>query len=241
MLRFNRRPEAVTIAIFLIAITGFAQSSTTAEQAKAAFTSKAFINGVTLDRIFVSVEGSSRQQGDARLVVGSDGTYSVALSKNAGVKGEARSRTEPNVECSWTDSRGNNRAIDLFNCLIPAWFLLEVPLLLASKATAEWTLSAQTTEGSIPHLKFTHQTGAATGQDPPLESSIDIELSNTTLLPTKTRFFTHPDGRSYVNIPVEITYEDYRQIDGLSIPYHVQKFVNGTLVLDITISSANVN
>jgi len=71
-------------------------------------------------------------------------------------------------------------------------------------------------------------------------SSVDLFLSPATYLPVAAKFATHPDRSSNIDIPVAVTYSDYRQISGVEIAFHIQKFINGTLVLDITASSAIV-
>jgi hypothetical protein len=239
MLRFKRRLTGAAISFFFVAAIAFAQTSTTPDQAKAAFTSNSTIGNVTLDGTFVSTEGSLRQEGNAHLVVGSDGTYSVALTKSSGATGEARTRTDSDVGCTWKDVQGNDHPVDWSNCQTPAWFLPELPVLLSSQTSAEWTTTTPATDGSAPHLKFTYAVATGTGKLPP--PTVDMELSSTTLLPTKATFLVHADGKSNVNIPVMVTYQDYRQVSGVSIPFRIQKFVNGTLVLDMSVSSANVN
>jgi hypothetical protein len=228
-------------AFILVLATGRTQTLTIYEQAKAAFTSNSTISNVVLDGTFVSVEGSLKQDGLVHLVAGNDGTYSVSLTRNSGAAGEARTHPDSGATCTWKDHAGKDHPVSSFNCHTPAWFLPELPVLLSSKANSEWLQSTQQTDESIPHLKFDYNISAEEGQNSQPELAIDIELSSATLLPTRASFYIHPDRQSSINIPVEVTYQNYRSVSGVSIPFRIQKFVNGTLVLDITISSANVN
>lgn len=241
MRKFDRLLVSATFAYFFAATAGFAQSPTISQQAKAAFTSQLTISNVTLDGTFVSVEGSLQQNGNAHLVVGSDGTYSVSLTKSSGAAGEARSETDAGVSCTWMDPGGISHPVDSFNCQTPAWFLPELPVLLSSEANPEWTLSAQTDVGSSPHLQFAYNGPDTGGQSQSPGIALDLELSSATLLPNKASFCLHPDGQNYTNIPVQIIYQNYQRVNGVAIPFRIQRFVNGTLVLDITISSASVN
>lgn len=242
MLRFKRRPNRAVIGLFFVSASVFAQSPTIPDQVKTAFTSNVKVGTVTLDGTYVSVEGSLRQQGTAHFAVNGDGTYSFSLSKNSGAAGEQRKQTDSDMTCTWTDGRGNDHPMDSSNCQTPAWFLPELPVLLPAKAVPEWSISDQSRDASGIHLTFSSAPVADKKNfRPPAIVAMTMDVSANTFLPSQASFFIHPDHRPNVNIPVKVTYEDYRQVSGVNIPFHVQKFVNGTLVLDVSISTANVN
>jgi len=71
-------------------------------------------------------------------------------------------------------------------------------------------------------------------------STVDLLLDPGTFLPTALTFATHPDADANRQIPVTVQFSDYRTISGVSIPFHIQKFMNGTLMLDVTVSSATI-
>jgi hypothetical protein len=54
-------------------------------------------------------------------------------------------------------------------------------------------------------------------------------------------FQTHPDNNLGQDIPVHIRYLDYRSVNGIQVPFRVQKFLNGTLSLDLQFDSASFN
>jgi hypothetical protein len=66
-------------------------------------------------------------------------------------------------------------------------------------------------------------------------------LDASTYLPVALTFNAHPDNDAGTNIPVEIDFSNYQQVNGVQIPFHVQKFLNGPLFLDVTVQSAVVN
>lgn len=72
-------------------------------------------------------------------------------------------------------------------------------------------------------------------------TAIDMYLDAATFLPTAVKFKTHPDNNALMNIPVEIDFSNYQPVNGIAVPMHIQKFLNGTLFLDITIQSASIN
>jgi hypothetical protein len=44
-----------------------------------------------------------------------------------------------------------------------------------------------------------------------------------------------------VDIPVAIQYSNYQTISGVTLPLHVQKYINNGLTLDLQIQSASFN
>jgi hypothetical protein len=59
-------------------------------------------------------------------------------------------------------------------------------------------------------------------------------------LPSALSYTVHPDDNVGIDIPVTILYSDYRTVDGVAIPFRVQRYFNGTLSLDITLNNAVV-
>jgi hypothetical protein len=60
-------------------------------------------------------------------------------------------------------------------------------------------------------------------------------------LPTELAFNLHPDNNLGENVPIRVKYSDYRPVNGLQVPFHLQKFMNGTLMWDVELESANFN
>ena len=72
-------------------------------------------------------------------------------------------------------------------------------------------------------------------------SQIDAYLDAQSLLPVDIRFNVYPDDDTNVRIPVEITYSDYRVVNGAHIPFHIQKYLQNILNFDLTITGATFN
>jgi len=51
----------------------------------------------------------------------------------------------------------------------------------------------------------------------------------------------HPDNDAGSDIPTEIRFADYRNINGVQMPFRIQKLVQGSLFIDIVISQATMN
>jgi outer membrane lipoprotein-sorting protein len=54
-------------------------------------------------------------------------------------------------------------------------------------------------------------------------------------------FNVHPDNISTEDIPLVIRFSDYRVVDGAQIPFHVEKYMNNGLILDLHFQSAALN
>jgi hypothetical protein len=72
-------------------------------------------------------------------------------------------------------------------------------------------------------------------------SRTDVLLDQSTLLPTAVTFNTHPDSNAALDIPVEVYFSDYHNVNGVQVPLHVQRFLNGSLVLDLQLGNATIN
>ena len=70
---------------------------------------------------------------------------------------------------------------------------------------------------------------------------MDFYLDAQTLLPSVVMFNEHPDDNQLVNISVQVMLSDYRNVNGAQIPFHIQRYVNDSLALDIQLTSASVN
>ena len=54
-------------------------------------------------------------------------------------------------------------------------------------------------------------------------------------------FKIHPDDDLNLDIPVETRFGDYRLVNGARVPFRIQKSLQGSLLLDITLSSVAIN
>lgn len=72
-------------------------------------------------------------------------------------------------------------------------------------------------------------------------SITDFDLDPTTDLPTRMRWNMHPDDNYNIAIPCEVTFSDYRSVSGVKVPFHIQRYFNGTLQLDIILQTVTFN
>jgi hypothetical protein len=133
---------------------------------------------------------------------------------------------------------------NLLTC--PAWFFPEHLL----KSLSENGRSAKLVKGDTPTVDGTVHIRSWLSVGPPGSphsahvgrlSSMDYYIDQTSFTLNEVDFSTHPETNASVSLPIRILFSDYRPIDGHLIPFHLKKYVSGTLNADITITSATVN
>jgi hypothetical protein len=72
-------------------------------------------------------------------------------------------------------------------------------------------------------------------------SQIDLYLDSSSFLPVAATLNVHPDNNELMNIPIAITFSDYRTVGTAQVPFHVQRFLNNGLVLDLQFQNVLVN
>jgi hypothetical protein len=128
-----------------------------------------------------------------------------------------------------------------------SWFFPALTLgrLLASPTDAVALVGQETKDGiSVTHLTTSQQFSdfeADMAVQMQHLSQTELFLDAKTLLPVALEFNIHPDNNAGLDIPVEVRFSDYRTVNGVQIPFHVQKYLNNSLMLDIQLQTAVMN
>jgi hypothetical protein len=202
--------------------------------------------------------------GTARRVAGSDDeTGSVVLKALA--TGEARmdlrfpsgpltevwvnsGNLEGNLSGQWSGHDGVAHPMALHNLMTDSsWFFPAMTLtkwLSIPGYAATYVCEETQNGGTVQHITVSL---LATAFSPEMSSTFqhlsktEIYLDSASGLPVALAFATHPDNNGLLDIPVEIRMSDYRAEGGVQVPFHVQKYVNNSLLLDIQLESAGIN
>ena len=250
---------AVVFSIFLLALSAYSQqTSTTATQdpTAAALATKSLaalagttrITDVTLTGTAIRAVGSDIQTGNVTLKALGTSESRIDLVLPDESRTEIRTSPDGVPQGTWLDSGGSVNSMAVHNCLTDAaWFF---PALTTLSRTSNPNLSLiyvgqENRNGiSVQHVQFSSVSGVGVpGHASFLAAltSTDVYLDSSSLLPVAFTFNTHPDDNELTNIPVEIDFSDYQPVNGVQIPFHIQKFLNGSLLLDLTIQSASLN
>ena len=175
-----------------------------------------------------------------------DGRTEMTISASSGTISEVRPAAGRLSLCTSTGDTGKP-AITTPNCWSAASWVLPTFALANSTVVARLSsTSATVTRGGKAALQITLQippTGhsASIGQYITTISSRTIYLDPNTLLPVSMTYSEHPGYKTYIAIPVNVAYSDYRTVNGVTVPFHILKTVGGHATLNITINSVIAN
>lgn len=203
---------------------------------------------ITLSGAAHRFAGSPDETGAVVVRALSTGEARMDLSFPSGTSAEIFGNSDKGPVGAWSGPDGIQHPIPVFDSVTdPAWFSPAMMLgkwMLPSRTVASGE-DAQTKDGqSLMHLSVARifsQSPAHIQARMQRDSKMEIYLDPQTLLPSSITFNTHPDNSVLTSIPVEIRFSDYRKVSGVEVAFHVQKYLNGGLFLDLQFDHADLN
>ncbi|MGH9375611.1 MAG: hypothetical protein ACRD1J_05540 [Terriglobia bacterium] len=202
------------------------------------------VHDITLEGTATYTSGSDIETGTATLEATSRDESLISINLSDG----SREWIRQGPAGVWIGPDGQAHAMAIHNCWMDAaWFFPALSLEAASGNPAVGLSSAGpgTWQGaSVERLQWST---VPPGQPAKVASAIqslaatEISLDASSLLPVAIDFNLHPDEDAGRNLPVEIRFSDYRIVSGVRMPFHIQKYLQGGLLLDITVTSAAIN
>lgn len=197
--------------------------------------------------------GSLEDTGNATLTASSTGETTVQLSlAKKGLWTETQGPIASGRICQFTGSDNTVHTLDITQCLKPVvWFLPSISL--QSRVMPTGVGVSDIGVGSVSALAkeaCRHLNAQLVFADLPndlmeqimKESTTDIGLDPQSLRPKVLSYKLHSDdGSQTVVIPVEVHFSNYQKINGVEIPFLIQRYVNGTLQLEIKVDAAQIN
>lgn len=215
------------------------------QQSLAAMAGQTAVQGFTLNGTAELIAGSTDETGSFNASCAVSGSSQLQLLLPEASWTETRQVTGGTPAGSWVDSQGKQHAMAGQNLLTPeSWFCPAVALsrILQSGnlapqfvgneskngiSVAHFTIAAPSIDNSQPNLLIAHL------------STTDLFIDVTTLRLVALDFNIHPDNNALVDIPVEIQFSNYTSVNGMWIPFEVDKYVNSTLALRLQVGSAS--
>jgi len=190
--------------------------------------------------------GSDEQTGTVTLQANANGQSRMLLGLPSGNRIEIQNAfSESQRQCSWSGADAVAHTTATHQCWSAAtWFLPQITMQTGAGATDDVASVVQT--GNVGIIRLHHErhvadvADAATGQLIAHLSAVDLDISNATGLPVMMAFAAHPDNDAGVDIGVEVHYSAYSTFSGVTVPTHIQKFINHSLVLDLQIADVQV-
>jgi hypothetical protein len=232
-------------------ITEGVSANSLLRQLAAVFSSGRLVQSVQLTGNATWFAGSLEDSGTVNLTASTNGSSEMQLQlASTGQRTESQTGTALSADCQWAGADGVPHEISLSSCLRPdLWFLpafsLQPSLLPSYVTSVDLGVGAVGSDGnSLRRLQnqlvisnFSSQAGTNLEQ----QSTTNLGLDPTTLLPAVLAYTVNPDNGAQAQIAIEIRYSNYQTVSGVQVPFHIQRYVNGSLQLDIVISSAQID
>jgi len=221
-------PEAMTLALKSVA----AMSGTTA------------VADVTLTGDAIRTLGSDKQVGTATLSAKSFGESRVDLALKESARSEVRNSAAGPKRGAWSGSDRVLHPIAPHNCLTDTTWFFPALGSLATAATDPNVVLVYMGQGGQGQSQFHHiqaYTYNSYLQAAEALSVMDFYLDTLTLLPSVVTFNEHPDTDQTTNVSVQVMFSDYRSVNGALVPFHIQRYVNTDLTIDVQVTSVAIN
>lgn len=206
------------------------------------------IADITLTGTAHRFDGSMDETGTVVFKALATGEASTEFSYPSGTRSEVRANSSQGPVGTWSKADGTSGATPLHNLLVDSgWFS---PTLMLSRLSASGdvlvsSIGLETRSGvAVHHLSVSTQfpnLPPRVSADLQRLSQVQLYLDASTSLPVSVSFSTHPDSDGGRDIPVELQFSDYQVVNGVQIPFRIQKYVNGGLNLDLQLQKADLN
>lgn len=217
--------------------------------------SAAFSGGKAVQRVQLSgnatwYAGSLEDSGTVTLTASADGSSLMQLILSAsGQRSETQSGSGLNATCQWAGDDGIAHEIRSGSCWRPVlWFLpaltvqpSQLPSNIGVVDLGTGTVGSST--NAYRHLQtqlILNEPSNAQTTDIAQKITTDLGLDPVSMLPSVLAYSVYPDNGAPVAIAVEVRYSDYRAVNGVQIPFLIQRYVNGSLQLELRINSAEI-
>jgi len=205
------------------------------------------VTNVTLTGTARRIAGSDDESGSVTVKILSSGATRLDFIFPSGARSEFRSFSSNASVGGWSGPDGVSHSIPDHN-LVNDWGWSPAFTLAAAadgQNSVVTLVGSETRNGqAVIHIVASQKFPALSSDVASLTqhlSQIDIFLDATTHLPVSFVYNIHPDDNALSDIPLELRFLDYRAVSGGRVPFHVQKFVNSSLTLDLQFENATFN
>jgi hypothetical protein len=225
------------------------QVATILLQSLGSMTGLSSISDVTVTGTARHIAGSDDESGSVVIKALATGQSRIDCTFPSGQSSEIRAADSNGKQAgAWIGTEGTSHAMASHNVMTPsAWFLPALALegIVSSKNHTVSSVGPEIKDGvSVNHLTIIQpfiDGPADTAAMMEHLTQTDVFLDATTRLLVALDFNIHPDNNALLDIPVEIRYSDYRAVNGAQIPFHVEKYLNNTLILDLHFDAVTLN
>src|SRR5208337_2046827 len=220
------------------------QAISFAFQSIAALTGGKPIHDVTLTGSVMWSGGAAPETGTATLLASGTSESRMSLTLPSGTRTEIRDASTGIPQGKWIAQSSASGLYSSQNCATDAvWFFPALGSLAAGPNVVLTYVGQETRNGAaVQHIQsYVYQPKPSHVNPSPQQlSTVDFYLDAATFLPVAISFDAHPDNAS-TNLPVEVDFSNYQVLNGIVIPTHIQRSLQGNVLVDISISDASFN
>lgn len=226
--------------------TGTDTASATTQQASPAIVfSSGLVSTIQMTGTVTRTVGSDQQTGSVNIQAAATGQSRIQYALSNGTLVETQGpATAFEGQCSQTGFDGTVQAVSSNNCWRGTlWFLPQMTLQAGTGWADNVSSVSAVPNGTTVLHNFRRPAGTMSAETAAFIaslSSFDLTL-DASGHPAVLGFNNHPDDNSLTDIPMQVQFSDYRDVSGVAVPFHIQKFVNNNLILDLQISSVQIN
>jgi hypothetical protein len=210
-----------------------------------------FSGGKPVKSVVVSgnvVTSTSGASGTVTLTASADGSHKIQWQIANGWHTETRSAAKDDRSCTWSGADGVSHEATGANCwtaVVP--FLPQIslqPTLIPNAMGTEYLGLESNERGTFYAIRNQlivgpGKTPLAVTQQIQKQSTTTLLLDPSTLLPAALNYTMQSDSGS-ANIAVEVRFSAYKQLSGLTVPTHIERYLNGGLQLAIDIAQVSI-
>ena len=183
------------------------------------------------------------------LTAGGDGSQTfMAQLASGGNRSETQSGIGIDMACEWARADAAAHSSDSASCQKSVPWALPALALQTAKLPAGAGYS-DLGNATLNGTSYRHLQGQLVLAGIPAKllpqfvtaSTIDAYVDPQTFDLAAIRYQVHADDNPALNIQVEIRYGQVTTVNGARIPFLIQRYINGTLQLEITIASAQIS
>jgi hypothetical protein len=223
------------------------QATVLLQRSLAALVGSGTVKDVILTGTGNYIVGSDSETGTTTLKATAVGQSRFDMSTSAGQRSEVRDLSVAPPTGTWLARDGSTHAMAEHNLMTePAWFFPAF-ILADVLSNSNYSISAidqQSTSGSsVYHITVFLQiaTPGDTSNWIQRLTRMELYLDPTSFLPTAMVVNVHPDNNASLDLPEEFTFSGYQTAQGAQVPFHIQRYRNHTLLIDIQVSTVTFN
>jgi hypothetical protein len=203
------------------------------------------ISDVTLTGSVTWSGGVAPETGTTTLLASGTGESRMNLALPSGTRTEIRDASTGMAQGKWIAQGGASGLYASQNCSTDAvWFFPALGSLAAGPNVVLTYVGQETRNGAaVQHIQsYVYQSNPwGLSPTPQQLSTMDFYLDATTLLPVTITFNAHPDDDATTNLAIEVDFYNYQVLNGVLVPTHIQRSLQGNVLVDISISGASSN